>query len=120
MEGADSEGLALFSSATWAALDGTDPFAGIVVAARIDGTFHLFAMWVAPELRRRGIGSRLLDVAIAWINEVAPGRAFQLEVNPHEAAAVHLYESKRSRSTGKSSPLGLTPGEEIHEMVRPD
>lgn len=106
-------------SATWVAVDGAERFQGMVVAARVEGVFHLFAMWVAPDLRRRGIGRRLLDAAIEWVGGVAPRNAIVLEVNPRAVAAVRLYESRGFRVTGKSSALDHSPGERVHEMVRP-
>jgi ribosomal protein S18 acetylase RimI-like enzyme len=106
-------------SATWAAVDRADRFVGMVVAARVDGVFHLFAMWVAPELRRKGFGGRLLDAAIEWVDRAAPGNAITLEVNPREVAALGLYTSRGFRPTGRSSALEHSPDERVNEMIRP-
>lgn len=106
-------------SATWAAIDSSARFVGIVASARVDGTFHIFAMWVAPELRGVGIAGRLLDTALEWIRDLAPESPVQLEVNPRAVAAIRLYESRGFRSTGKTSTLEHTPSEQILEMVRP-
>jgi ribosomal protein S18 acetylase RimI-like enzyme len=106
-------------SATWAAVDRADGFVGIVVAARVDGAFHVFAMRVAPELRRKGIGGRLLDAALEWVDRVAPGNEIWLEVNPREVAAVGLYGSRGFRPTGRTSALEHSPGERVNEMIRP-
>lgn len=106
-------------SATWAAIDSADRFVGIVTAARVDGTFRIFAMWVAPEKRGQGIAGRLLDEALSWIEGAAPRSSVALEVNPRAAAAVRLYESRGFCPTGKSAPLGHTPRERVQEMIRP-
>ncbi len=105
-------------SSTWAAVDATQRFVGMVVAARVDDAFHIFAMWVAPEVRREGLGGRLLDAALAWVEIVAPGSDVQLEVNPSQEAAVHLYRSRRFEPTDRSSPLDHSPGERLVEMIR--
>ena len=106
-------------TATWAAVNRADRFLGIVASARVDGTFHIFAMWVAPERRGHGIAGRLLDAALSWIEQVAPGSPVQLEVNPRAVAAVRLYESRGFRVTGKSTPLDHSPRERVQEMIRP-
>jgi ribosomal protein S18 acetylase RimI-like enzyme len=105
--------------ATWAAVDSADGFLGIVAAARVDGVFNIFAMWVAPERRRQGIAGRLLDAALCWIERIAPGSSVQLEVNPRAVAAVRLYESRGFRVTGKSTVVDHTPSERVQEMIRP-
>jgi ribosomal protein S18 acetylase RimI-like enzyme len=106
-------------TATWAAVDEGDRFVGIVVAARVEGTFHIFAMWVAPERRGQGIAGDLLDAALAWIERMAPGSPVVLEVNPRAVAAVRLYMSRGFRATGKFTTLDHTPSERVQEMIRP-
>jgi ribosomal protein S18 acetylase RimI-like enzyme len=106
-------------AATWAAVDRTDLFLGIVASARVGGTFHIFAMWVAPERRGQGIAGRLLDEALSWVERVAPGSPVQLEVNPRAIPAVRLYESKGFRATGKFTAVEHTPSERVQEMIRP-
>jgi len=105
--------------ATWAAVDPSDRFLGIVASARVDGTFHIFAMWVAPERRGQGIAGRLLDAALSWVEDVAPGSPVRLEVNPRAVAAVRLYESRGFTATGRSTTLDHTPNERVQEMIRP-
>jgi ribosomal protein S18 acetylase RimI-like enzyme len=106
-------------AATWAAVDEADRFVGVVVAARVEGTFHIFAMWVARERRGQGIAGRLLDAALAWVERVAPGSPVVLEVNPRAVAAVRLYLSRGFRATGKFTTLDHTPSERVDEMIRP-
>jgi ribosomal protein S18 acetylase RimI-like enzyme len=106
-------------SATWVAVDSADQLIGTVASARLEGAFHLFAMWVAPERRREGIAGRLLDAALAWVEQLAPGSPVQLEVNPRAIAAVRLYTSRGFRPTGRFAPLEHSPSERVEEMVRP-
>ena len=48
-------------------------------------------MWVLPDWRGRGAGTKLVEAAVAWARE---GGAYKisLEVWPHNAAAIALYE----------------------------
>lgn len=106
-------------SATWAAVSSDGRFVGTVVVAEVEGTLHLFAMWVDPGYRRKGIGGRLVDAALAWVRSTRPGRTVILEVNPRQVSAIRLYESKGFLSSGRSAPLGHTAGERVVEMTLP-
>jgi ribosomal protein S18 acetylase RimI-like enzyme len=112
-----TRGVSGFASLTLAAVGSGRRFVGMTVVADLEGTLHLFGMWVDPKFRGVGIGGRLLDTAMTWIRRSHPGRAILLEVNPRQVDAVHLYESRGFRRTGKSSPLGHTPGEQVVEMT---
>jgi ribosomal protein S18 acetylase RimI-like enzyme len=116
-KGRIAHGLRTLTSACWVAVNSNGHFVGMIVAADLDGTVHLFSMWVDPEFRGAGIGGQLLDTALAWIQATHPGRAVSLEVNPRQVTAVRLYESRGFRTTGKSSPLEHTPGERVVEMT---
>ena len=105
-------------SATWVALERTEKFVGTIAVVDIEQALHVFAMWVEPRFRRKGVGGTLLDAALAWVDDVLQGRPVTLEVNPRQVDAVRLYESRGFRGTGKTSPLGHTPGERVVEMVR--
>lgn len=68
---------------------------GIVTGSRDDddpALFHVYAMWVAPEARRRGVARRLLDEIETWIRD-SGGETSQLSVTGDATAAQHLYES---------------------------
>ncbi len=92
---------------------------GMVVAALVNEAPHIFGMWVEPSWRGRGVGGRLLDEALEWTGQVRPTSEVQLEVNPNQAAAVALYESRGFVRTGAVSPLGHTAGESVIGMKRP-
>ncbi|HEV2166265.1 MAG TPA: GNAT family N-acetyltransferase [Thermoplasmata archaeon] len=106
-------------SSTWVAVDPSGSFVGMVVVADVEGALHLFAMWVAPERRRQGIGRRLLDAALAWVALEHPSRPVVLEVNPRQVVAARLYGSRGFRPTGRTADLGHTPGERLVEWARP-
>jgi ribosomal protein S18 acetylase RimI-like enzyme len=103
---------------TWAARAPDGNLLGLLVAAKFTERFQLFAMWVAPEARRRSVGGRLLDAALAWVEEQAPGSPVYLEVNPLQTDAVRLYLSRGFRASGISRPLEHTPGQRVDELVR--
>ncbi len=105
------------ASRTWAAIDARERFVGVASVVDVDGDWHVFAMWVAPALRGRRVGARLLDAGIAWARSVAPRRRVVLDVNPRQVAAHRLYESRGFRATGRTEPLGHTDGESVVEMV---
>ncbi len=104
-------------SATWVAVAPTGEFVGLVASAAFEGEPHLFAMWVDPGHRRKGLASRLLDRALAWASARFPGQRIVLDVNPRQAEAVHLYESRGFRPTGRTTALEHTPGELVVEMA---
>ncbi len=107
------------TTAQWVAETPMGELVGGVVIAQIEGDVHVFAMWLEPEFRGRGIGARLLDAGLAWAGTTFPGRSVHLDVNPRQTAAVRLYESRGFRRTGADRPLGHTDGETRFEMTRP-
>jgi RimJ/RimL family protein N-acetyltransferase len=48
-------------------------------------------MFVASDIRRRGIGSALLAIALDWAREKGAHKV-ALEVWPHNEAALHMYK----------------------------
>ena len=71
--------------------------------------FHVVAMWVAPEVRREGIGRRLLDEIEAWI-VASGGTCVQLSVADQAVAAIRLYDVAGYRADGERSESPHTPG----------
>ena len=110
--------LANPDSSSWVAVASGDHFVGMAVAAKVEGEYHIFGMWVAPDHRGKGAGGRLLDAAIAWIRESSPNASILLEVNPRQEAAVQLYRSRGFGFTGRTTSLDHSPCEKCHEMVR--
>ncbi|HEY7380134.1 MAG TPA: GNAT family N-acetyltransferase [Gaiella sp.] len=75
---------------------------GIVAAyrnERDEHMFHVVAMWVAPEVRGRGVGRFLLDSVETWIAD-AGGTVAELMVAESSVAARRLYESAGYRPDG--------------------
>jgi ribosomal protein S18 acetylase RimI-like enzyme len=99
-----------------ATLDGHD--VGMVRIARPDtgATASLLSMWVAPEARRRGVGTALLDAAIAWTRARGFTR-LRLEVVDDNTAAVELYTRKGFQPTGRTSTMPA-PRQHIREHER--
>jgi ribosomal protein S18 acetylase RimI-like enzyme len=78
----------------------------------------LIQMWVAPEVRRSGVGSRLVRALIAWAAQRgAP--VLRLQVNASEARPIAFYGSLGFHDTGRREPL--FPGREMQvlEMEAP-
>ncbi|MGK2931914.1 MAG: ribosomal protein S18-alanine N-acetyltransferase [Solirubrobacterales bacterium] len=80
-----------------AAFDGEDRLTGYAVFSRYDAAWHMMNVAVAPEQRRRGIASALIDGALARIEPDAP---VTLEVRPSNESAIALYETFGFRSSG--------------------
>ncbi len=105
------------TEAIWVALADSGELVGMSGIASEGQSFRIWGMWVAPEFRKQGLGSRLLEHLVAWARAVRPTAAVKLEVNPSQGAAAHLYESRGFVATGRTTPLGHTPGAVLHEMV---
>jgi ribosomal protein S18 acetylase RimI-like enzyme len=85
---------------------------GMVSAFRDDSrerVFLILGMWVAPEVRRQGVGRRLLAEAERWI-AAAGGATVELSVTDRSTAARRLYEDAGYRPTGRQEASPHTPG----------
>src|SRR5689334_9233991 len=56
-------------------------------------TAWLISMWVAPKVRRLGVGGVLVDTVIAWARSNGVNRLL-LDVADNNAPAIALYERK--------------------------
>jgi ribosomal protein S18 acetylase RimI-like enzyme len=111
-------GATSLTQSTWVAEAPGGELVGSVTILRTEGRFGVFGMWVDPGHRGRGLGRQLLKTALQWAQERGPMLPLWLDVNPKQAAAVHLYEDLGFRRTGKSKTLEHTEGEIAVEMVR--
>jgi ribosomal protein S18 acetylase RimI-like enzyme len=68
----------------------------------------LWGMWVAPEARRRNIGSHLVDSVAAWARARKALR-LDLSVTDRAEAAMALYERLGFVPTGVREPLASDP-----------
>ena len=109
------EGAGDFS--TWLAQEAGGRLVGMIVGDYAEASGHLLGLWVDLAVRRRGVAGQLIDRAIAWIHAAHPEAPIQLEVNPRQADAVHLYRARGFRATGKVRGLGYSQGEVLQEMV---
>jgi GNAT superfamily N-acetyltransferase len=96
--------------------NGTD--LGLVRCARDESsdTAWLISMWVAPEIRRMGVGAVLVDLVIDWARSNGVNRLL-LDVGDDNAAAVALYDGKGFKPNGKVGALP-SPREHIREHQR--
>lgn len=93
--------------------------AGIVVVGphHEDGTAAgLYAVWVAPWARGRGVGGALMRAAVARAEQMGFPRIL-LDVGDHNAPAIALYERFGFEPTGRTS-LFPEPRQHITEHER--
>ena len=74
-----------------------DRIAGYLVCARYADVWHLMNIAVAPEHRRRGIATRMMEELFERAGE---GARFTLEVRTSNAAAIAMYERFGFRPSG--------------------
>lgn len=111
------DGAESTTTSQWVAEDPLGDLVGSMTVARVDGRIYIFAMWVEPSHRGRGVGALLLDRGLEWAHSVYPRESIHLDVNPRQKAAVRLYESRGFRRSQPDRPLGHTPGEVRYEMI---
>ena len=86
----------LTDSKGWVAVQGEE-IVGFSIADR--STQSIFALFVLPAYEVRGIGSRLLDLALGWLWENGAARVW-LTTGPG-TKAVRFYEKRGWRCTGQ-------------------
>ena len=75
---------------------------------------YLVSMWVAPEVRRRGIGSALIDAVIHWAKTQGLNRLL-LDVGDRNTSAIALYTRMGFVPNGEVGTLP-PPREHIREV----
>lgn len=65
---------------------------------------HLFAMWVAPEFRRKGVDRAILESALDWMKQKGAKEAW-LGVTEGNKEAFSLYRSFGFLDTSRREPL---------------
>ena len=78
---------------------------------------RLVSMWVAKEMRGRGIGEALVDAAIAWAMECG-ARTMVLTVTSNNGTATRFYGRLGFEKTGHTEPYPNDPTLLEHEMSR--
>ena len=104
--------MRLRTSTTWVALDDDGVPRGLVSLVQEPGSpeddRHVVSLWVAPEVRRRGIGWSLLDAAVRGGAELG-ARTVSLWVVDDNAEAVDLYVRAGFTRTGEKQALPRDP-----------
>jgi [ribosomal protein S18]-alanine N-acetyltransferase len=97
-----------------AAVQGTE-IIGYVICARYVEAYHVMTLAVAPEHRREGIASILLNAVIARAGEDAN---YTLEVRVSNTGAIALYERYGFRAVGTRPRYYVDNGEDAMIMWR--
>ena len=79
------------------AAEDADGLAGYLVCSRYANVWHLMNVAVAPERRRQGIATGLLDQLLA---EAGPDERYTLEVRASNGPAIRMYERFGFRPAG--------------------
>ncbi|MEO3873829.1 GNAT family N-acetyltransferase [Nonomuraea sp. B12E4] len=91
----------------WVAASGGSDV-GLVCMRLEEGGAHLLSMWVAPEARGRGLGSRLVAEAVAWARDVGAEEIGLWAVDRNHAAR-GLYAAAGFVPSGKVMALPSNP-----------
>jgi ribosomal protein S18 acetylase RimI-like enzyme len=83
------------------------------------GRATLFAVYVTPAWRSKGVAEALLVPTAAWARDVLGGRDLYLLVHEENARARAFYRRLGFVETGGTTPYELDPRELEIEMVRP-
>ena len=114
----DSWAAQLRKIATFVAVvDGED--VGLVRGARDDSQADaawLISMWVAPEVRGRGVGEALIDAVVEWAR-ASGARRLLLDVGDHNQPAIALYARMGFEPNGTTGCLPA-PRDHIREHQR--
>jgi ribosomal-protein-alanine N-acetyltransferase len=113
--GTGSERLVLVMRGTLAADSSTrdrgETLLGFLVARRVASEWELENIVVAPEVRRKGCGQRLLDALLAHAADTHSESIF-LEVRESNAAARALYHRAEFRQMGQRNSYYTNPTED--------
>ena len=79
-----------------------------------EGAAYLLSMWVAPEARRQGIGSALVDAIVQWARSQGVTRLL-LDVSESNESAIAFYTRTGFVPTGEEGALP-PPRDHIREI----
>jgi ribosomal-protein-alanine N-acetyltransferase len=93
----------------------TDRVVGYLICSRYADVWHLMNIAVDPAVRRRGIGTALLE---QLLDRAGPDEAYTLEVRPSNTVAIALYERFGFRAAGTRRRYYQDTGEDAVIMWR--
>jgi ribosomal protein S18 acetylase RimI-like enzyme len=76
----------------------------VYLCPRVAGHAYLTALWIDPEVRRRGLGRQLVDAAIAWARPRG-AEDLRLWVDATNPSAVEFYRALGFEPTGEKQPV---------------
>jgi GNAT superfamily N-acetyltransferase len=79
-------------AATWVVLEGDGVVGSVALRDLGEGAFELKRMYLHPQLRRRGLGRRLLELALGWARDHG-AQTIRLDTTERMEAARRLYEA---------------------------
>jgi ribosomal protein S18 acetylase RimI-like enzyme len=91
--------------AVWIVEDDARVVGSVAMRAVGDGEAELKRMYLLPEARGRGLGRRLLDVALGWARDAGLA-SIRLDTTADMTAARALYESAGFRAYGNRTEVG--------------
>jgi ribosomal protein S18 acetylase RimI-like enzyme len=91
--------------AVWVVEDGKGVVGSVATRVAGDGEAELKRMYLAPDRRGRGLGRRLLDLALGWARE-RDLVAVTLDTTAEMTAARALYESVGFEAVGTRTEIG--------------
>jgi GNAT superfamily N-acetyltransferase len=91
--------------AVWIVEDGDRVAGSAAIRGSADGEAELKRMYLLPEVRGRGLGRRLLELALGWARERGLA-AVTLDTTEEMSAARSLYESAGFRAYGSRTEVG--------------
>ena len=87
------------------AIPDDDAFGLISAGRERDGTGHLGAFWVDPRSRGTGLGARLFDAALAWLEHDLHCARVELSVTEGNEQAEAMYRRRGFARSGRFEPL---------------
>jgi ribosomal-protein-alanine N-acetyltransferase len=85
--------------------------AGFIVARRVANDIEILNFAVRLDARRHGVGTLLLEQALAWARSCHADSVF-LEVRASNEAALRFYERHRFESSGRRTRYYIAPIED--------
>jgi ribosomal-protein-alanine N-acetyltransferase len=98
------------------AAQGENGIVGYCICSRYDTVWHIMNVAIAPERRREGIATHLLEALFERVGDPEP--RFTLEVRTSNAGAIALYERHGFRAAGLRRRYYQDNGEDAVIMWR--